>query len=102
MSPFSVAVKNYWSQPLMLHVACFTSGMPVAAQNSEDTLWYRAEVMDLMPDGFLKVLFIDYGYDKVLHISKVHKLSTHFLGLSIQVRKIFYIKRSSAVCSSNS
>jgi hypothetical protein len=61
--------------------------MPVAAQNPEDALWYRAEVTDLMQEGFLKVLFVDYGNDKVLHISKVRKLPTRLLSPPIQVRK---------------
>jgi Tudor domain len=59
--------------------------MPVAAKFSEDDIWYRAEVTDLMEGSCIKVLYVDYGNEEVLPISRVLKLPPRFLNLPIQV-----------------
>jgi len=57
----------------------------VAAKFSVDGLWYRAKVIDLMPPGHVKVLYVDFGNDEVIPIEKIHKLAPRFLSLPIQV-----------------
>ena len=46
----------------------------MAAEYSEDKQWYRAVVQDVLPQQFVKVLYVDFGNGEERPYFKLRKL----------------------------
>lgn len=66
--------------------------LPVAALYDEDNKWYRAEIVQIIPNtGNVEVVFVDYGNTQVITSTrKIRYLSSDFIGHIVQVR-VFHI-----------
>ena len=61
-----------------------TVGTVCAAVFAEDDLWYRAEVLKVLPDDKLEVRYIDFGNIAKVNFPQVQPLSSEFFSLPIQ------------------
>jgi len=52
---------------------------------SEDQLWYRAEVVDVVGPGLVHVRYVDYGNSETVSVWQLRKLIDSFLVLPVQV-----------------
>lgn len=59
-------------------------GMLCAARFPADTLWYRAEVVELCGGGLVRVRYVDYGNEEVISVWTIKKLLDHFLIVPMQ------------------
>ncbi|XP_064626678.1 uncharacterized protein LOC135487163 isoform X2 [Lineus longissimus] len=61
-------------------------GMPCCAKFTEDDVWYRAEITDIL-GNIITVQFVDYGNGETLSVERVKELKPEFLQLGAQAIK---------------
>ncbi|XP_025098340.1 tudor domain-containing protein 1-like isoform X2 [Pomacea canaliculata] len=55
-------------------VFCPRKGMICAAQYSQDKMWYRARILDILGGRRLLVQYVDYGNTEIIHHTKIRKI----------------------------
>lgn len=63
----------------------FAVGMLCVAQYGSDGMWYRAEVVDLVGSGQVKICYVDFGNQEVMSVWNLKKLLDAFMILPTQV-----------------
>lgn len=48
--------------------------MICAAQYSQDKMWYRARILDILGGRRLLVQYVDYGNTEIIHHTKIRKI----------------------------
>uniref|UniRef100_A0A6I8PB24 Tudor domain-containing protein 1 n=1 Tax=Ornithorhynchus anatinus TaxID=9258 RepID=A0A6I8PB24_ORNAN len=61
-----------------------TVGEPCCAFFLGDYNWYRALVKEILPNGYVKVHFVDYGNVEEVKLDKLRQISAEFLRLPFQ------------------
>ncbi|XP_038614203.1 tudor domain-containing protein 1 isoform X2 [Tachyglossus aculeatus] len=61
-----------------------TVGEPCCAFFLGDYNWYRALVKEILPNGYIKVHFVDYGNVEEVKLDKLRQISAEFLRLPFQ------------------
>lgn len=69
------------------------AGSPVAAQFTVDNTWYRAEIINIIPQSKkAEVQYVDFGNKEIIPFSKIRQLAKEFIRFTIQVRVYFLRK----------
>ena len=59
-------------------------GQLVAAFTSDDSCWYRAQVMSMPEDGSVAVLILDFGDTVFVDMSNIAQLRPEYLNIRFQ------------------
>ncbi|XP_075996283.1 RING finger protein 17 [Genypterus blacodes] len=79
----TAALQDYYNRADEdVHVYCPVTGQACVAQ-SDDELWYRAQVIGFVADRMVEVLYVDVGNRKVLSVCELRKMKEDFFVLPV-------------------
>ena len=74
----NIASRGYEVGDNRLSQSQVREGAPVCACFTEDEVWYRAEIVAVLPSERVRVCYVDYGNSEELSLSRVRPLEREF------------------------
>ena len=56
-------------------------GLPCVVRSNEDGMFYRSEILAILPDNTAQVLFVDYGNEQTTPLTDIKRIVPKFMKL---------------------